>query len=150
MDWNLDSGEYEPSVCPDCCFPLLAHHPHFCWGLNKKRNPGTPPKSGWSPDSITRMNSVIMKDVIIRATIDEKDVRPHKTACTCGKQFPNRLELKQHESLKHNRHFESVVTAPAHSSSPNYQPKVVVQVTEPPKVPKWDKEEYEVFEKKSW
>ena len=148
MYWNTETGEFEPATCNDCHFPKLAHSDEFCWCLNKGRQPGTSSKTGWNDVAISQMKNVIMNDESIRAVVDEKDTRPHKTVCTCGRQFKNRLQLKEHEMLKHLRSSPSQppVSSVLHHSSPQVPPQVVVQVNDPPKVPRWDKEDFEVFE----
>ena len=145
LEWNYDIGEYDASLCQDCNFPKLAHHDDFCWGQNKKRNPGTPPKTGWQEDTIVKMMDIISNDDVINHEVDKKDTRPHKTACTCGRQFKTRIEPKEHEMLKHNRNYKSSFKSSQFQVTTN-QHQVVVQVNDPPKVPKWDEEDFETFE----
>ena len=150
LNWNLETGEFEPSVCHHCLFPNIGHKSDFCWGTNKGRNPGTPAKSGWNESTILQMKSIIMNDAIIRAEVDSKDTCPHKTVCTCGRQFKTRLELQEHEMLKHKRSNQSqmVTTSSVNQTKDSYhsQPPVIVQVSDPPKVPKWEKEDFDTFE----
>ena len=89
MEWNYETGEFEPATCDDCYLPKIAHG-DFCWGLNKIRSPGTCAKSGWNDKSLETLREVILNDDIIKAAVDERDTPPHKTVCTCGKQFKTR------------------------------------------------------------
>ena len=150
MFWNLETGEYEPAGCEDCLYPKLAHSDDFCWGLNKKRNPGTSAKTGWTEDSIMKMNNIILNDDLIKTEVDKQDSRPHKTACTCGRQFMTRMELKEHELFKHNRNLHQQINHQSKTQQQTIQnqvqPQVLVHLTDPPKVPKWDREDFETFE----